>query len=933
MNIPIRYEDAYIVIDCVSTDVLADVAERFPDLIADQADGICVLLDMSKVEAIKGDGLETLMQVHELGQDHSIKVGMFHVAFYVQQLLAVLDLHDQLPPIVDGDEAAAAKALKAHGKDPNNETDIDFEFELPGDEPEDQEDDVSTVKLTREEFLASPDDNGAAVDDATLDYLAVNFDDYQAPVQEVEEDDTFEISLDGDMAFADTDKFSLSDVAQAVKDDADDAGVVYDDSQDSWDDEDEEDNAQNIGLEIQRPTEVFPAFSELEKGSLLGGASHSGLDSLLAVDFDDFKVASAPTTGGETPPDGVPKLKETPTDIVDVGDFELDYESSDDNAFAPTANTNSVSLLGATAEDTGYSPVGDLAPPPAENPYAKQAYTGGDEADKHEAETKVFSSDQMTANIPLARMETQEMDIPNWTLLETAKLDTNAAPTPQELEVVEENPAFAELPSPATPATPATPAVAAPEQATNQTFNPVENLSPTPPVSSSAPTQAYQVDALYSEEEDQQSAVMFQLTPEAQAQIQQSLQPKPPEPEPKPQPQSYGGFMGDGEESMILSDANAMAQIQAALAAEAAKLGLKKNEDQAPAAEAPESQEEDVSLLETQQLPRVDPKKDQLSESQRLLQIERENLAEERRKLEEERARMQLEAERRQLEEERRKLEEERKAMLEAQKEKEKKVELAPSESQRIKLQQELEVAREANRQLVIEAAEAERKRLEAELRAIREEEQKKLEIDAAREAERKRLEEQFRLSADAERKRLEAEIQAAREAARRKKEEAAGAKKAEGDEKKWGGPKKKDKSADSKRRSTDEVKSIEEQTALKAAQRAKEKETESRNKTMSKFCEDYAINSAVHIKILGHLKRVGGRPEGKIEVSKAVDSNQALVGQILDDFVQAKIVKRVRAPRIRGGYGYSFSASPKTRNMIVTLLRLSDDGEKWPAF
>lgn len=926
MNIPIRHEEGYLVIECGSTDMLADVAERFPDLIADQESGTCVLLDMSKVDAIKGDGLETLMQVHELGQDHSIKVGMFQVAFYVQQLLAVLDLHDQLPHIVDGDETEAAKALKAHGTDPNNETDVDFEFELPGDDPADGSEDVGTVKLPREQFLAAPSDGEASVkveeDDPSSDYLAVNFDDFQPPVQEVEEDDTFEISLDGDMAFADTDKFSLSDVAQAVKDQANEgAGVVYDDSNDSWDDDDQADNAQAIGLSVQRPTEVFPAFSDLEKGSLLGGASHSGLDSLLAVDFDDFRSANATVSDTDTPPDGVPKLKETPTDIVDVGDFELDYESSDDNAFAPTT-TNSVSLLGAAATDSGYSPVGDLAPPPAENPYAKQAYKA---AGAEEAETKVFSSDQLSANIPLARMETQEMDIPNWTLLETAKIDSETVPTPKDLDVVEAAP-VAE--APASPATP-------PEQAPVKPFNPVEGLTNTPPVSHSAPTQQYQVDSLYSEDDDQQSAVMFQLTPEAQAQIQQSLQPKPPEPAPQAAPATGGGFLGDGEESMIFN-ADATAQIQAALAAEAAKLGLNQP---APAAPPAPAGEEDVSLLETQQLPRVEAK-DQLSESQRLLQQERNQLAEERRKLDEERARFKIEAERRQLEEERRKfdeerrkIDEERRKIAEALKAQEKAKAVEPSESQRIKLQQELEVAREANRQLVVEAAEAERKRLEAELRAIREGEQKKLEIDQAREAERKRLEEQFRLSADAERKRLETEIQAAREAARRKKAEAAGASKKEPESKQWGGPKKKVKGSDGKRRSTDEVKSIEEQTALKAAQRAKEQENKTRNEALTKFCTDYAINSALHLKILGHLKRVGGRPEGKIEVSKVVDSNQAIVGQILDDFVQAKIVKRVRAPRIRGGYGYSFSASPKTRNMIVTLLRLSEDGEKWPAF
>jgi hypothetical protein len=891
VNIPVRYENDHIVIECNCTEMLADVAERFPELIANQAPGTCVLLDMSQINSIKGDGLETLMQVHELGQDHSCVVGMFQVTFYVQQLLSVLDLQGQLPPVVEGQEQEAASKLRelSSADSASPVTEAEFEFEMPADESDafTSPQNASTARLNREEALSPLANEDLPLNrdnDPSENLLAVDFSDFKAPVLE-EEDDTFEISLDSDMAFADTDKFSKSDIDSATKDLAKN-NLSFGNA---------------VGIQTQRPTEFFPAFSDLEKGSLLFEMASSGMESLLAVDFDDFKSSRA-VSSTETPPDGVPVVKDTPTDIVDVGDFELDYESQDDMAAAPA---NATLFSASPSSDSGYSPLGQLDQKGSnENPYASQAYA------EQEADARLYDPKQLTGN-PLARMETQEMHVPTWALLETVKLDqAQGADAPAELDSIDESSA--------------PPPTIDPEK-TTELFS--SDQPPLPRSSSTAATTRYEVQSLYDSAEDNQEAVMFQLTPEAQAQIQQSLAPSTPAQAPATAPETDADFYGgDGEDSMILTDVNAMAEIQAMLAKEAAKLGL------TPATPPnPTPPTGDVSLLETQPLPQVTKEVSLLSESQRL-QSERAALEEERRLFAEEKARLQLAADRRAFENERRKFEEEKRQLaLETEQRHEER-----SESQRMKLQQELSSAREANRLLVVEAADAERRRLEAELKSLREDENRKVESEVAREAERKRLEEQFRQSADNERKRLEAEIHAARAAARRKKSGGVPVVKAPASEsgaKQWGPPNKKVKvdGASDKPRSTDEINSIEEQTALKATDRTQEKELDARNTVLRSFIAEYAINSALHVKILGFLKRAGGRPEGKAEVAKFVNANQAAVGQILDDFVQARVVKRVRAPRIRGGYGYSFSASPKTRNMIVTLLRLSNEGASWP--
>jgi hypothetical protein len=899
VSIPIRYEDGHIVVECSSANIIADVAERFSDLLAKQSNGTCILLDMSQIDSIKGDGLETLMQLYEQGQEHSFSVGMFRVAFYIQQLLSVLDLSDQLPPVItEDDEKTAADCLKelALGEPDDEDSTLEFEFDIPEDEsvePFALEDtlETSTAKFNRDELLhpndeqlgeASPVDSESA---RCADFLGVDFDDFQAQVQVEEE--TFEINLEGDMAFADTDKFSILEVVEAVEQQ----------SNESLKDSDEA----PFGLMTQRPTEIFPAFSGLEKDAL--DASPSGLESLLAVDFDDFKSSiSSPMT--DTPPDGVPAVKDTATDIVDVGDFELDYESSDEGQFEVLDPQQTTPFGPLMTSERGYSPVSPMAEDSSgQNPFAHQAYTGSSET-----KSEAYDQSLTRSEVPLNRMETQEMYVPNWTLLETSKIDDPGdSNIPAEIDITEQS------------------------STTSPPAQPIEGFQSVP-----SPT-----------------AAPAASTPE--------------------QDPNYFG-VGDGEDSMLLSDAGNIAQIQAILAAEAAKLGLtspkvaadkaaadkaaadKAAADKAAADKAAADKAAADAMLEAQRMSmqgqiststQSHDVQAPISESQRMLRLERKKLAEERRKFDEEREQFRLATERRKFEEERRKFEEERRLHNQQIQSSQVSPQVSPqvsslaSESQRIKL--ELEMAREANRQLVMKAANAERERLEAELKSLRDGEQGKLEAEAVREAERKRLEEQFRLSADAERKRLEAEIHAAREAARRKKSGPVPAVQPGQATPRWGGPQKSVKksepslqllegrSGSSERRSTDEVKSIEQQTALRASQTIKNNELAKRNSIIQQFIDEYAINSALHIKILGYLKRAGGRPQGKIEVSKYVDSSQAIVGQILDDFAQAKIIKRVRAPRIRGGYGYSFSASPKTRNMIMSLLRLSDEGKKWP--
>src|SRR5205823_1683071 len=96
----------------------------------------------------------------------------------------------------------------------------------------------------------------------------------------------------------------------------------------------------------------------------------------------------------------------------------------------------------------------------------------------------------------------------------------------------------------------------------------------------------------------------------------------------------------------------------------------------------------------------------------------------------------------------------------------------------------------------------------------------------------------------------------------------------------------------------------------------------------LRQFLSDFALVSELHLRVLDKFSREGvekilGRPE----VQSAVGGSAATISSILEDFVQARLLRRRRSPRIRGGTGYLYTPSPKTRSAVVRLLRRYEDG------
>jgi hypothetical protein len=97
----------------------------------------------------------------------------------------------------------------------------------------------------------------------------------------------------------------------------------------------------------------------------------------------------------------------------------------------------------------------------------------------------------------------------------------------------------------------------------------------------------------------------------------------------------------------------------------------------------------------------------------------------------------------------------------------------------------------------------------------------------------------------------------------------------------------------------------------------------------LRKFLVDYAIVSELHLRVLERFSREGTEKVlGRPEVQAAVGGSAAGVASIIEDFVQARLLKRRRSPRVRGGTGFLYSPSPKTRNTVKRLLRLYEESE-----
>ncbi|MGE0713482.1 MAG: hypothetical protein AB7N76_36400 [Planctomycetota bacterium] len=86
-------------------------------------------------------------------------------------------------------------------------------------------------------------------------------------------------------------------------------------------------------------------------------------------------------------------------------------------------------------------------------------------------------------------------------------------------------------------------------------------------------------------------------------------------------------------------------------------------------------------------------------------------------------------------------------------------------------------------------------------------------------------------------------------------------------------------------------------------------------------FVHDFAIRSDLHLRVLDRFAQSSDRVLGPQDLQGGGD-----VQPVLDQFVQSRLLRRARSPRIRGGSGFVFSASPQTRNTVVRLLKMWAD-------
>ncbi|MEZ6186003.1 MAG: hypothetical protein R3F62_13460 [Planctomycetota bacterium] len=87
-------------------------------------------------------------------------------------------------------------------------------------------------------------------------------------------------------------------------------------------------------------------------------------------------------------------------------------------------------------------------------------------------------------------------------------------------------------------------------------------------------------------------------------------------------------------------------------------------------------------------------------------------------------------------------------------------------------------------------------------------------------------------------------------------------------------------------------------------------------------FVHDYALQTPLHLELLGRFAEAGERALGPADL-RNVHSSGGRVTDVLDQFVQCRLVRRTRAPRVRGGTGFVFSPSPRVGGLIHKLLKL----------
>lgn len=1017
LSLEIRQQGDVLVIDCLEFKHLSKLAHQFPTV--DQKPlGSAVILNLAAMQRLRGSALENLIQLKDLAEDYSIAIGLIGLDSFNREILSVLGLTDQVPADLGQDEAEAINQIQSQipasddavgtsDSDQDDAADADFEFDTVGEIKG-----AETVKFSREEILNQADDQslGAVTQNRKSTgpyYLAVDFSDFKSPLAEAPvEEDTFEIDLGGEMTFADTDKFTPSDIAQA------NAPAPLPD-------------------QSRRQTEVLPAFSGLtdseldfpaatHENSLLGAEAAPA--AFLAVDFSDFRPPSA-VADKDTPPDGI----ETPE--LEFEEFDLEPQAQEPLQKPDTASKLPFPMA-STSEDN-YSPLGNMEQPPFENPFKNKAFNPLAAAPPVAPPPKpapLPANSMQDPGATFANQKTQKLQVP-FNLLETKAMKAEDRPQAPIPDASAQEAAVAGATSTQT----------APETKPTTSTDPADPADPSDPADPADPSNADtqplpRVTSMFMG--DGESSMMFQGGADFQAQLQKELdaaaaklaetkqadedaakeaaakaaeeaaaaakakeeedaakaaEAKAAEADAAKQAQATEEpslvteiapgasiFGGDDDNAMIIGGADFQAQLAAALA----KAGPAPQTSPSPTASINDPQGSD---------------EEPLSDSQRLLLEERKELEEKRRQFEEERKR--LEAERQALEQAR----EAKKAKASGQ-----------------SLEDSLAAAREENRQLALNAqatkapsAEDERKQLEEKLREDRRRLQEELQNQLKgaqgkakgkenREELRKKLEDELRANAEAERLRLQEEVRMAREAAAAKSSS-----QPTGKFKAWTGelfnkidskdedeakqdpekkleqaptqklapenitenvtenvteniaenitdsptqklaPKKLDEAAVSddsersqrrrrrrgpRRRSTQEVLQTEQETLKRAAENMRQEQLKKNQKRFREFFDECSIDSLIQLQILATIRQNSRRVTIFDDIADNLENvKDSRVERLLDELEDEEVIRSTRTPQTNDEIGYKLMLSPAEYGTLTLALKLSKNAQEWP--
>src|SRR5579871_1240496 len=108
--IRVRRVDGVAIVDWSHKDV-AGVVPQLRTLL-DARDARHVLLNMSEVESLKGEGLEALTEALTLCEDGGCTLGMYALNTYLTKLLEIMDLSGVMPPVLGAAEPEAISRVQ-----------------------------------------------------------------------------------------------------------------------------------------------------------------------------------------------------------------------------------------------------------------------------------------------------------------------------------------------------------------------------------------------------------------------------------------------------------------------------------------------------------------------------------------------------------------------------------------------------------------------------------------------------------------------------------------------------------------------------------------------------------------------------------------------------------------------------------------------------